>query len=342
MFTELKNVVLSRWEGWNLGPVPDDISVIRRSSTWLGEAGKEVYFIFRRGDEVPSLFGKTVASAAHGETIRKEAQNARFVWDGLSGAFRNSVPQPLGLSELNGIPIYFEKAVPGVAFPEKVSSCWTEKSRNRVIGRTVIEISRWLGEFHNAMGTTNVVINSEFVQKQFIRPLSSFKSTNILDREELRYLARIEDIASSLKGESLMMPPVHGDLWGGSLLWGLDKGLHVIDWEFFEPQGLPLYDFLYFAVHPGFVIHSKAESGLLGEFMNLFYDNYLSRLIREHLKVQAKAAGLESIEIIEFLLSMLLIHLSLERDSKRNAKTSWIALIRYFVENRSSCKITLS
>ena len=339
MFTELKEVVLGHWEDWGLGSTPDDISFIRRSSTWLGEAGKEVYFIFRRGDEVPSLFAKTVVSATYGETIRKEARNVRLVWDGFSGALRNSVPQPLGLSELNGIPIYFEKAAPGIAFPEKVSSCWTEKSRNRVIGRTVIEISRWLGEFHNALSTKKVVINSDVVENQFIRPLSSFKSKNILDREELKFLARLGDVAGSLAGMPVLLPPMHGDLWGGSLLWGLDKRLHIIDWEFFEPQGLPLYDFLYFAVHPGFTIHTKGENGLFGEFMNLFYDNYFSRLILEHLKAHAEAAGVESSEVIELLLATLLIWLSLERDSRNKTEDSWSTLFRYFAKNRSHCKI---
>ena len=186
-----------------------------------------------------------------------------------------------------------------------------KKSKGRIIELTVIEVSQWLDEFNNALGAKKILINSDFVENKFIRLLSDFKSKNVLEREELRFLARLGDIAGSIVGMSVLLPPMHGDLWGGSLLWGLDKRLHVIDWEFFKAQGLPLYDFLYFAVHPGFTIHTKNENGLFGEFMNLFHDNYFSGLICEHLKTHAKAAGVESPEVIELLLAVLLVRLSL-------------------------------
>lgn len=282
---------------------------------------------------------KTVQSSEFGETIQKESQNIQLIWNTVSESFRESIPRPLGLDKINGVPAYFEKAIPGSTFPESVGSCWFEKNKKKIIEETVDKISRWHDNFHKAMGVKKAPLNSAFIEKRFISSLKRLNSAPDLSSGERSFLDRLEKIAISLEGEIVSLPPVHGDLWGGSLLWGTDGKMRVIDWEFFEPQGLPLQDFLYFAIHPGFVMHNRGENGLLDEFMIIFQDNYYSGLIHEHLKTHAEAAGIESSQVIELLLAVLLVRLSLERDSRNKTEDSWKHLFRYLTKNRSDCVI---
>lgn len=339
MFKPLKDIIIDRWNDWDLGPKPKDVSFIRRTSTWLGDAGKIVFYAFPRGAKFPVLIAKTVQSSEFGKTIQKESQNIQLIWNTVSEEFRESIPCPLGLSEVNGIPIYFEKAIPGITLPERFAWRWFKKSKEKLLREAVAEISRWLVDFHNAIGLKKVTLDSDVVEKQFISTLRRFNFTRDLTADEQSYISRLEEIAISLEGGIVTLPPIHGDFWGGSLLWGKDGKMRVIDWEFFELQGLPLQDFLYFAIHPGFVIKNRGKNGLLGEFINLFYDNYFSELIREQLKAHTKAAGVESPEVIELLMAMVLIRLSLERDSKNKTKDSWAHLFRYLLKNRSDCVI---
>lgn len=342
MFTQLRELILDNWEDWNLGRKPSDISFIRRGSTWLGEAGKVVYIIFRRGDTYPSLIAKSVMSPEHGNTILNEAQNIMAVWNSASERFRESLPRPLDVIEIEGIPVYFEEAVLGGAFPEKVIFCLGKKKKEKVISETIDKLARWLNDFQECLNSDKELIDSSMVYEQVLKPLEVFSSKYDLSAREQRFIEELKENAGLLGGRKIPLQPAHGDLWGGSLLWGTDGKMRVIDWEFFEPQGLPLQDFLYFAIHPGFVMHNRGVNGLLGEFMNIFQDNYYSRLIHEHLKAHAKDAGIESSEIIELLLSMLLIRLSLERDTRNKTGDSWRSLIRYFAENQSLCKIIQS
>ena len=121
----LKDVVLEHWQDWNLGRKPSKISLIRRSSTWLGAAGKEVYLIFRKGEDRPAVVAKTVLSRQYGASIHKEASNTWMVWD--ISTLRPNMSRPIAVEIIKGLPVYFEEAIPGVAFPEKVMFCMGKK-----------------------------------------------------------------------------------------------------------------------------------------------------------------------------------------------------------------------
>ena len=342
MFMKLRELVLDNWARWNLDRKPSDISFIRRGSTWLVEAGKVVYIIFRRGDRFPSLIAKTVMSSEYGKTILNEAHNIMTVWNSASAKFRTSLPRPLEVIEIEEIPFYFEEAISGSAFPEKVMFCLGEKKREKIISATIDKLAVWLNEFQVCLNPDNKVIDAGMVGEWILRPLDYFCAKHDLNAREQYFTEELRENALLLEGCNIPLQPAHGDLWGGSLLLGSDDGIRVIDWEFIEPQGLPLQDFLYFAIHPGFVMKNRGKNGLLGEFMNIFQDNYYSGLIHEHLKTHAKAAGIESSEIIELLLAIILIHLSLERDSRNKTGDSWRSLMRYFAKNRSHCSIIQS
>jgi hypothetical protein len=339
MFRKLRGMALERWENWGLGRKPSDISFIRRGSTWLGDAGKVVFIAFGRGDRVPTLIAKTVISCEYGRAILNEAQHIKKVWDSASIKFRQTLPHPLDVIEIEGIPVYFEEATPGVAFPEKVMFCWGKKKKEKLLSETIRKLVLWLDDFQTCINHDKKLIDFDLVNERILKPLDYFCAKHDVNAREQYFIEELREIAASVESKKIPLQPAHGDLWGGSLLWGIDGTMRVIDWEFFEPQRLPLQDFLYFAIHPGFVMHNMGKSGLLSEFMNLFRENYYSALIRDHLKVHAKAAGVESSEILKSMLAVLLVQLSIERDFRNKSQGKWMDLFRYLLQHRSECVI---
>lgn len=341
LFRQLKEIVLDQWENWGLEEKPSAISLIRRRSTWLGDDGKVVYYVFRKGDSFPSLIAKSTYSEKFMESIQNEAKNTKFIWENATENFRETIPRPLGLNKLNGIPVYFEEAVPGIALPEKVLSCWLSSSGKKIISTTMNNLLRWLDDFYKAFGTKKATLNSDFIGKHILNPIGIFESQNRLDSSEKRFLLRLKEKARLLEGKTINLVHLHGDLWGGSVLLGIDGRLKVIDWEFFERYGFPLQDFLYFAMHPGFIIHRSRKNGMLYEFMNLFQESFFTDIIRDYLSEQRGNYGIDSKEFIEIILALVLITLSNKRDkyNPSREKNSWFLLFRYLVANQTGCMI---
>lgn len=340
MLSHLKKAVLDNWQKWDLGPTPKDISLIRRTSSWLNGHGKEVYFIFRRGDTFPLLIAKCVSSRAFEDAILHEAQSTILLSKWIQKKSELTLPSPLCLIEINGFPVYIEKAIPGATLPEKIAQCWFERRKKIIVQKKAFELSRWLEDFYEVMETKKSPVTPAVFEKFFINPLNKFKSAHDLTFREKKYLSQIEDAARLLQSKQIVFPPVHGDLWGGSLLCGADDRLWIIDWEFFEPIGLPLHDLICFAVHPGFPINSHNGNGMRGEFMNLFRDSYFTDIVITFLHQHAQAAGLEP-QFIELFFVLTLIKFSLERDqvSESNPGQSWRDLLGFYIENREHCRL---
>lgn len=339
----LSDVVLDCWNRWALGPKPVDLSLIRRSSTWLGEEGKVVYLFFRKGEDLPAVVAKTVLSRQYGAAIHKEGANTRAVWE--ISILRPKVPQPLAVEIINGLPVYFEKACPGVGFPEKVRDCWRMKSKERLIRETVDAVARWIESFQSAFNSKLRRLSASEVEKHWLAPLRTFAERHgPLAKTERAFLGACTEAAESLKERRIALPPVHGDLWGGSVLWGLDDGMRIIDWEFFQPRGLPMQDLIYFAIHPGFALRGKEDDGILAEFKNLFYENIFVSTMRGHLQKQAAAAGLEGADIIMMVIGVVLARLSLERDDEKfgpGSSTAWADLWQYFAQQHRKCRLII-
>jgi len=342
MLNHLKEAILDDWGKWDLGPAPKDISLIRRTSTWLNGDGKEVCYVFRKGDNFPLLIVKSVSSKASEPSILHEAQATILLNKWIQKKSNLTLPSPLCLTEIDGFPVYIEKAIPGVTLPEKVATCWLERGKKVIIQKIIFEMSNWLENFYKTMEVQKTVVTGSMVRKHFIGPLNQFKSFHVLTGDESKYLSWIESMARSLEGHRIAFPPVHGDLWGGSLLCGADDQLWIIDWEFFEPVGLPLQDFFCFAAHPGFQVHNHGGTGkgMLDEFMNLFHDSYFTDIIITYIYKHALEAGLEK-SFIEMFFALTLIKLSIERDdvTKIDSKHSWRSLLGFFMENRKHCRV---
>jgi hypothetical protein len=297
--------------------------------------------VFRKGSSIPALIAKTTFSYRFVDSIYQEAKNMRYIWENSSDALKTTIPRPLALEKIRGFPVYFEAAVPGIALPKKVFSCWFSRSKKKVICLTIQEIVNWTDDFIVSFYPKKTTWDSDFIDDYLLRPMREFRTRFELDSQELEYLSELERTAHRFDGQEIPLVPRHGDLWGGSIILGLDKQLKVIDWEFFERYGLPTQDFLYFAIHPGFVVGKRSVYGIFHEFMNLFQDSFYTEIIREGLYKKAATFCLDTRDFLEFMISFLLINLSLERDNKNSLKISdsWISLFRFFLRHKESCKI---
>ncbi|MBN2372454.1 hypothetical protein JXL19_01520 [bacterium] len=288
------------------------------------------------------MIAKTVQNPDFGGAIRKEAQNTLYVWEKLSKDIKSAIPRPLCLDEIDDLPVYFEVATPGMAFPDMVAGCWLKKTKKKIIVKAVEEVSCWLSRFYIEMGVKTVCLQDVDIHDFFLKPIDAFVQRINLSGTERKAISDFKDMAKSLKGTNIKFVPEHGDFWGGSILLGTDGRLKIIDWEFFNPCNLPLQDFLNLAVHPGFVISNNKENGLLGEFMNLFSDSYFPEIIGSFFWEKVRFFGLDSAECVELIFALFLIKLSLDRDHNTKLKNSWRCLFSYFIENRSLCRLIKS
>ena len=336
MISELRTRILDCWDEWSLeGTKPSDLSFIRRASTWLGDAGKVVFYIFRRGERQPFLIGKTVQSRRYGDRIRREARNLSYVWERISPAMPLTVPRPVAIEEIGGLPVYFEAAVPGLALPERGWRQWTDRGRLRLLEEVLPEAFEWLSRFTHAMPMKLCILDDEAIHTWFLDPIAQFRPRVVRWSKGMAELDRLEKTVREWKGHSIPLIAAHGDFWGGSLIWG-EHGLCVIDWEFFRTAALPVTDAFMLAVHPGFCVRPQYGGGLLDEFRTTLADCRSSGAIYEHLM-----AYLEQWNIprawYSSLLALFLIERSLERDPlmQGQAEGKWADLLRYMWEKDS-------
>lgn len=118
--------------------------------------------------------------------------------------------------------------------------------------------------------------------------LSNFLS-EIPITNELRSRARqrIELFGESLRQVKLPKTAEHGDFFIGNMLIGDDDQVYVTDWEFYEENSEPLFDFIFFILH----------NSIKGAMPKSFQDNFLGRgkyspILETLISEFAKAKGL--------------------------------------------------
>ena len=326
----LRSYVLDRYAGWALGdPRPAALSFICRFSTAQPATGKVVYYVFRRGARQPFLIAKTVRSAALGDTIRREAQNACAVWQRASAAMPGALPRPLALAEIDGLPVYFETAVPGLALPELARRAWTGRGRQALLRKATSEGFAWLARFTRVMPHEQVLLDEQQIEAWFVALIRRFMPQVAGWPNGLAHLAALERTVQEWVGSPVPLVAAHGDFWGGSLLWG-ERALRVIDWERFRAAALPATDAFMLAVHPGFYPRARYGGGLLDEFVSTLANPEGNAAVYEHLITYFDQWQIPRHWYLP-LLRLFLIECSLERDGQaaEGAPTSWADLLRY-------------
>ena len=327
---------------WDVELENSDISVIRRSSTWLGDFGKVVYLVFKKGGKVPVLILKTVLNSESGQVIEKEAKNVFTLWEKYPEICKYVVPEPVELTEINDLPVYVEKAVPGTTLPELAANKWTKKRKYSVLDEGIEFAYDWLSKLIEVAGIDFKILEHKVIDNLFLRKIKLYRDTFSKTFMNSGYLMELEKSAEKMEGQKFPIVAGHGDFWGGSLLQGLNRQWHIIDWEFYKSKSIPFFDHFMLAVHPGLCIGAK-NCSLVDEFSMCFLDNQHTRLIKHSFTVLTDIMNVEQ-SLIEFMFLMFLISMSVERDryyqnSSAYNKNTWNVCLSYYLENKKMIRI---
>jgi len=338
VIAKLRGVVLDRWGEFAFeSPRPNDISIIQRSSTWLGAGGKVVFLLFRRGDRIPFAVAKIVRDERYKHTLQKEFDHLSYVWKNASAGFRRSIPQPILLECVGGRTVYMERALKGKLFPQVIKQnwgIWKKKSTAKILEK----VEDWLVQFYSEMSWERRSLSEQDVCAYFMDPMEAFSRGFPLTSSELKFLNKLQKKTENLVGQSIPFLPQHGDFWGGSIL--LDGGeIRVIDWEFFKKRDLPLLDWFMIMVHPGFSVAKQGVQSLLSEFGYCFKQNLCSDSLKDISRALCDRISLNW-DFLCVLFPMFLITLASTRDMNsagtghlRNNR--WKPLFSYYVQNEA-------
>ena len=334
--------IQSNKKEWDVELENSDISLIRRSSTWLGASGKVVYLVFKKGGKVPVLILKTVLNPESGQVLEKEAKNVFFLWEKYPAVCRDVVPEPIELAEINDLPVYVEKAIPGTTLPELAANKWTKKRKYSVLDEGIEFAYDWLLKLIEVVRIDFKRLDHHDIDNIFLRNIKLYRDNFSETFINSGCLTELEKYAEKMEGQKFPFIAGHGDFWGGSLLQGINKQWHIIDWEFYQTKSMSFFDHFMLAVHPGFCIGAK-NCSLVDEFSLCFLDNKHTQRIKGSLAVLTAKMDVEK-NLIEFMFMMFLISMSLERDrssqkSNTNNRNTWNACLYYYLENKKKIRI---
>lgn len=148
-----------------------------------------------------------------------------------------------------------------------------------------LKVLGWLLDFQHK--TQNGYWHFEQLEAK-VTALSDFLSQIHIDHGvRLRTRQRMELLLESLRGIKLPITSEHGDFFTGNILIGDNGRIYVTDWEFYEENGEPLFDFIFLIV----------SNSVKGAMPKAFQDNFLGKgkhspILEILLSEFAKAKGL--------------------------------------------------
>lgn len=222
------------------------------------------------------------------------------------------------MAQFNRLEIGKEVIGPVTVFVEPPISGIRPRPHNISHSRKVLG---WLLDFQHK--TQQGYWNFESLEAR-IRVLRDFLSRVPISHEvRARAKQRIELFAKRLQQVRLPVTAEHGDLSPANTLIGDDGRVYVMDWEFYQEQGEPLFDFVFF-----FCIHSPGamsktlpgQPGAKGR-----YSSILETLISEF----AKGNGLPPeliLDAVPYVILRCLYRATAETDNKHLDITRYLRL----------------
>jgi len=135
------------------------------------------------------------------------------------------------MRKLDGIPIFIEPGIEGRFF----------EPLNIFHNRKALD---WLLSFQEV--TMKGIWNYEQLEKRIEPFISILSEINISKQLRVRTKKRMDSFFESLRKVKLEITSEHGDFSTENILMGNDMSVYVIDWECYEENGDPLFDFIYF------------------------------------------------------------------------------------------------
>jgi len=300
----------------------DHNSFIIRLTTWDRKNDRFVLFIFKESNEKPSFIAKCL-SDQYSNLLEAEFNNLKKVVNYFNKSQIN-IPTPVKFINTENQAIYLENYCTGIALNNLGNRELLPGKKFRLFIRGLAITCQVIKIFSQ----NRKAMDGKTIEKYFETPLRKFEETIPLAGEYPKNLNKLKEDLTRFKERNLFSIPMHGDLWGGSILINHHQNT-VIDWEFFQEQGVPLWDFFMFVVHPGFALKGSTN-GIKTEFLSFWFNDKGKEIIHNSLRELVVKFELD-VNDVKFLFQSFLIYSIFARDNDK--ETNWGNLLGYCWRN---------
>ena len=202
---------------------------------------RAVILPFTRESEQPLAVVKVSKLPALNETLESEQRTMAELRACLGPALRESIPQPLGLEQVDGLTVATESFCPGEPL-QRSSSSWGARLATKLDDLRVA--ADWLAEFHRETEERRAPWGAAEHTRLLDEPFAAYVSVFGVSEAEAGLFERARRHASTLDGTALPIVLRKPDFFGSNVIRSGDR-LAVVDWENPQP-GPALCDLLRF------------------------------------------------------------------------------------------------
>jgi aminoglycoside phosphotransferase (APT) family kinase protein/SAM-dependent methyltransferase len=254
-------------------------------------------------------------ASAEESCARQHAAIEAFARDErLSAPLHALFPAPIAQGHLEEQPFFAENAVSG-----EVGRLYYSRPERR-FDRAIQNAAEVLRQLRRATEEPVLIDEAEFNRHcgDWLTELRGVVSTE--SHEALDLIERV--LRNALEGVTLPLGWYHGDYDFANLLYGPDDAVTgILDFEVFEPKGLPLIDFMVLLARRPIRRRGFAFGTL---FVRAIFERKLPPLEAELLEREMRTLGIDEPLYRALALCCWLNHLRLRRDSWLVRSQSWL------------------
>lgn len=287
---------------------------------------KVLFFLFEGASESPEYIVKMTRDPALNARLENEERALALLEEKGIGD-RETLPRPAFFGHHSGLAILGETIVDGKPFRERTSG-----TADCPHARAAIDWLVDLGATTADRTTATPLQVVEGLQTLFKR----FTRIYQIDPGHYRFLARqIAAIGSSRSGFPLVFQ--HGDPGTWNILVTREGRVAFLDWEAFEPHGMPLWDLFYFmrAYGAWSARMDGVKNSLKGFVQQFMADSALSQLLIEATDRYCDRSGLSK-DLIGPLFYTCWMHRALKEATRLSAarleRGHYVSLLRLCID----------
>jgi len=283
----------------------ENISFIIRHTSWQRNNDKFTVILFRDFDKRPFAIAK-VGSSKYKDSTESEFRSTQTVYSKFKDNKSFLIPEPIAFYASDKKTLHFEKAIEGVPFNDYLKIALRESTKKDLY----IDVLEKCKNLSVNLHCEDQLLATQDFYRYFISPLEELSNTALGDKYPSKF-NKLKEQTEKLQINNLNSVWMHGDLWGGSILYSKGE-IGIIDWEFFTKNGVPLWDFFSFAFHTGADISNKPS--MSSDFMNYFTNQDISAKVDSSILYLAKHFHINE-KSIPFLFQSYLLFNMQHRDT---------------------------
>jgi hypothetical protein len=341
MIRAIEELLLRDWSALGLqGPCPPRLAFIQISSSWLQDSGRITFLIFKPDDSYPCLVARIVRSESFKHILLNEHANLVSI-HADNPTLDGSIPTRIFCGILDGKTVRIETALEGTLLTSLIARSGG-RGRQVLVTQVYEQLGAWLDKFGHPRHPPTLW-PWEKLKNRFHVSISEFCEHFELDSTERDYIGWLRARIEATGQLELPIVPNHGDLAAAAILVR-DNGLGIIDWEYYCPEGLPLFDHLMAVVQTGFCLSTTKTLTLLDQFKMSFAANWYSEMAAGWLRAACQRFGLPE-SLLSLWLTLFLIEMSNKRDweqqaARKHGEKGWRNLFSYYVSHKDCCYLT--